>query len=133
VPQDTAGVLRTIGNEGTTRMNLDYKLFKGVSVQLDDVENAEETAFKIASSPSVKNVWPVEVYSIPKPKVNWVGTPDSSRAAGGLSKRSNETEGYAPHKMTQIDELHKKGFTGKGVKIAVIDTGVSNRHPRPAT
>ncbi|ODA83431.1 hypothetical protein RJ55_01945 [Drechmeria coniospora] len=31
--------------------------------------------------------------------------------------------------MTQIDKLHAKGYTGKGIKIAMIDTGVDFTHP----
>ncbi|KQL38117.1 hypothetical protein AN960_14255 [Bacillus sp. FJAT-25509] len=29
----------------------------------------------------------------------------------------------------KIDQLHKEGFTGKGIKIGVIDTGVDYNHP----
>lgn len=32
---------------------------------------------------------------------------------------------FTPHVMTQVDMLRADGITGKGVKIAVIDTGVS--------
>jgi subtilisin family serine protease len=31
--------------------------------------------------------------------------------------------------MTQVDKLHAKGITGKGIKVAIIDTGVDYRHP----
>lgn len=110
-------------------MELNYKLFKGVSVILDDVDKADDTIMRIAESNSnVKNVWPVQVYSIPKPNVEWVGKPDIETS--DLKKRQddgNQTVGdFAPHVMTQIDKLHKKGITGKGIKIAVIDTGVSD-------
>ncbi|KZZ88972.1 subtilisin-like serine protease PR1C [Moelleriella libera RCEF 2490] len=40
---------------------------------------------------------------------------------------SSQGNGRAPntwnHVMTQIEKLHGKGFTGSGVKIAIIDTG----------
>jgi subtilisin family serine protease len=109
-------------------MELNYKLFKGVSVLLDDVEKADDTIMRIAEANSnVKNVWPLQVYSIPKPTVEWIGKPDIETS--DLKKRQddgNQTVGdFAPHVMTQIDKLHKKGITGKGIKIAVIDTGVS--------
>ncbi|KAK2616739.1 hypothetical protein QQS21_000351 [Conoideocrella luteorostrata] len=36
---------------------------------------------------------------------------------------------YPPHVMTQVDKLRAKGITGKGVKIAVVDTGIDYKHP----
>lgn len=32
---------------------------------------------------------------------------------------------YPPYVMAQIDKLHDQGITGKGIKIALIGTGVS--------
>lgn len=31
--------------------------------------------------------------------------------------------------MTQVDRLHKEGHYGKGIKVAVLDTGVDYTHP----
>ncbi|PNB76454.1 hypothetical protein C1X30_33625, partial [Pseudomonas sp. FW305-BF6] len=28
-----------------------------------------------------------------------------------------------------VDKLHKEGFTGEGIKVGVIDTGVDYNHP----
>ncbi|XP_044721161.1 subtilase family domain-containing protein [Hirsutella rhossiliensis] len=50
---------------------------------------------------------------------------------------TNDTSGGATkglkaswnHVMTQIDKLHKKGFRGSGIQIAVLDTGVDYNHP----
>ncbi|KZZ98766.1 subtilisin-like serine protease PR1C [Moelleriella libera RCEF 2490] len=36
---------------------------------------------------------------------------------------------YEPHRMTQVDQLHAKGITGSGLKVAVIDTGIDFKHP----
>lgn len=108
-------------------MDLDYELFKGVSVQFNDVEKAEDTVMRIAQSSAVKNVWPLITYSIPKPNIEWIGAPDIE--SSDLKKRQDSGNGtvdnFAPHVMTQVDKLHEKGITGKGIKIAVIDTGVS--------
>ncbi|KAF4119399.1 Serine protease, subtilisin family, partial [Geosmithia morbida] len=124
--QDTSDFYATLGSEGTTRLKLDYTLFKGVSVQLDDVDNAEAKASVMASAPAVKNVWPVELYDRPNPKKSWAGTPSRTPA---LSKRDNTSDTYSPHVMTQIDKLHGQGITGKGIKIAVVDTGIDYTHP----
>lgn len=118
----------SMSSEGETRMTFDYKLFKGVSVKLHDVEKAEEKAIKLASTPAIKNMWPVEVYSVPKTKVLWTGTPETD-GAGALQKRANSSDTFSPHVMTQVDKLRAKGYTGKGIKIAVIDTGVSHGYP----
>lgn len=114
-----------MGAEGETRMKLDYKLFKGVSVQLHDVENADKKAAKMAAMPAIKNMWPVEVFDIPTPKVQWTGSPAPDSETSSLQKRANTTDTFSPHVMTQVDKLRAKGITGKGIKIAVIDTGVS--------
>lgn len=44
---------------------------------------------------------------------------------GWLSRRS-EMDIVSPHAMSQVDLLFKEGVTGKGMKIAVIDSGVSS-------
>ena len=36
---------------------------------------------------------------------------------------------YTVHAMTGVDKLHEQGIYGKGVKIAVIDTGINYMHP----
>lgn len=107
-------------------MEFNYKLFKGVSIQFNDLDKADDMATNIAALPAVKNMWPVKVYSIPKPTVEWVGTPGVEHAI--TKKRAiNETEAdtFSPHVMTQVDKLREEGYTGKGVKVAVIDSGVS--------
>ncbi|PHH92819.1 hypothetical protein CDD83_4728 [Cordyceps sp. RAO-2017] len=117
-------------------MKLDFELFKGVSVQMTDSKNMKATqkAAKIAAMPAVKNIWPVRLYDMPKPKVEWIGTTPRPEAAGRIAARSdgvfNETgDTFSPHVMTQVDKLRAKGFTGKGIKIAVVDTGIDYKHP----
>lgn len=31
--------------------------------------------------------------------------------------------------MTQVDKLHAKGITGKGIRVAIIDSGIDYKHP----
>ncbi|CAI6094382.1 unnamed protein product [Clonostachys chloroleuca] len=124
--QDTTDFYKTIEAEGSTRMKLDYKLFKGVSVRLHDVANADATAMQIAERPAIKNAWPVEVFKVPDDKIHWTGTPETKNL---VQKRANETvDTFTPHVMTQVDKLRAQGITGKGIKIAVIDTGIDYGH-----
>lgn len=126
--QDADDFYQQIETEGETRLKLDYKLFKGVSVQLNDVEKSEAKAAKIAALPVVRNMWPVEVYSIPDSTFKSVGI--AGGKASSLQKRDNNTaDTFSPHVMTQVDKLRAKGITGKGIKIAVIDTGIDYKHP----
>lgn len=107
-------------------MEFDFKLFKGASIQFNDHERAEEIAAKMLELPAVKAMWPVRVYGIPEPRIDWQGTPGQEYAT--MKKRStSETvkDTFSPHVMTQVDKLREEGYTGKGVKVAVIDSGVS--------
>ncbi|KAI1078803.1 subtilisin-like protein [Whalleya microplaca] len=110
------------------RLNLSYSLFKGYSFQLKNTSDANVTAQRISEMPNVKKVWPVKVREIPKDEVVWVG--NSKTASSSLKKRQeSENDTYSPHVMTQVDKLRAKGFTGKGIKIGIVDTGVDYKHP----
>ncbi|OAQ57618.1 peptidase [Pochonia chlamydosporia 170] len=122
--QDASAVVGALNGEVTTRMKLDYKLFKGVSIQLHDVKNAEKKAQKIAQMPAVKHIWPIDLFGVPDANVRVVGTP------GKVSARDDKpADTFSPHIMTQVDKLRAKGITGKGVRVAIIDTGIDYTHP----
>ncbi|KAM0344971.1 hypothetical protein ACHAPU_006849 [Fusarium lateritium] len=125
---DTAKFYKEVDGQSKTRVKFDYDLFKGVSIQFDDVESAEELAAKMAALPVVKNMWPVKVYSIPTPRVEWTATPGMKAP---LQKRgANDTaDTFSPHVMTQVDKLRAKGVTGHGIKVAIVDTGIDYKHP----
>jgi subtilisin family serine protease len=53
----------------------------------------------------------------------------AKRAVHTRQEGGNSTESYWPHVMTGVDKVHDKGITGKGVTIAVIDTGIDYDHP----
>lgn len=105
-------------------MKFNYKLFKGVSVQLKDLSNHEDKAQKMAQLPAVKSMWPVTLIQAPNPKVEWVAG-STSPALQARDVSPTDPSNFPPQQMTQIDKLRAKGYTGKGVKVAVIDTGVS--------
>lgn len=84
-------------------------------------------AAKVATMPKVKAVYPVRRYPVPHHVVHSKGTVLDE----GLVKRQVAgNDSFSTHLMTQVNKFRNAGITGKGVKIAVIDTGVSREEPR---
>jgi hypothetical protein len=110
---------------GSVRMRFDSPVFKGVSFQLEDVDSAEETASRMARAPAAKQMWPISLHSVPDATIQWTGNETDSYQT---MVHANETsKPYSPHVMAQVDKLHAEGYTGKGFKLALIDTGVSEQ------
>jgi subtilisin family serine protease len=107
------------------RRRLEYKLFKGVSIQLNNETDIETAVSNIEDMTKVKNVWPVRTIQMPNNTVIWTGN-DFNAAGSALNNRqsTNTINNPLPHVMTQVDRLHAKGVTGKGAKIAVLDSGI---------
>ncbi|KAM0256811.1 hypothetical protein ACHAQJ_004763 [Trichoderma viride] len=127
--------LHTHGLPASKRMTLSYSLFKGASIQLDAISlDSHSASTKIASISSVKNVWPVRRYN-QLGNGNPASTGTVARNFNGLSKlvsraaAENDTDTYAPHVLTQVDKLHAEGYTGKGIRIGIVDSGVDFNHP----
>ncbi len=70
-------------------------------------------------------IWPVSVYSRPVPIVESI-----MNLSEFVEEAENETakDQFPPHVMTGVDKLHAEGYTGAGVSIAVIDSGVDYRY-----
>lgn len=82
-------------------------LFNGISVNAGPADIA-----KIAQLPGVVAVWPVEKVAIPE------------------TQASLEPELYTALAMTGADVVQSElGFTGSGIKVAVMDTGIDYNHP----
>ncbi|KHN97584.1 subtilisin-like protease [Metarhizium album ARSEF 1941] len=109
-------------------MDLDFELFRGVSVQLHDLNNANNTVEELAALPGIKRHWPITLNHVPDAQIHWTGSSDGGNYLQARDG-SMATGNFSPHVMTQIDRLHAKGYTGKGVHIAVIDTGIDYKHP----
>lgn len=109
-----------------TRKNFNYQLFKGASIELTKNDTAEHTLKDIKEMSGVR-VWPVRVIPRPDDEVIWTGTPKEPEHADLRRRQEGEEEkdDFSTHVQTQIDMLRAEGITGKGVKVAVIDTGVS--------
>jgi subtilisin family serine protease len=87
----------------------------------------------MAQLPAVKNMWPVTLIQAPNPKVEWVAGTNSFPAIQSRDVNSTNSGNFPPHQMVQIDKLQAKGYTGKGIKLAVIDTGVSGNESSVAS
>jgi subtilisin family serine protease len=105
-----------------------YTLFKGTSFKLDDSVDDSTALAYIAELPMVKKMWPV----------TWSQTipvaPDANAASEALSappllRRQSTSGTYPPHVMTQVDKLHAKGITGKGIHVGIVDSGIDYKHP----
>ncbi|KAJ2974857.1 hypothetical protein NUW58_g8524 [Xylaria curta] len=138
--QDASDFFKRIGSKAKTRskysnlslisaVEFDSSIFKGVSIQFHDTESAEAEAAALVDLASVKRVWPNRIYDLPKDEVLWTGKSKDASIADSIVKRQSSNDTFTPHLMTQVDKLRAKGVIGKGIKIAVIDTGIDYTHP----
>ncbi|TPX17515.1 uncharacterized protein E0L32_003158 [Thyridium curvatum] len=84
--------------------------FQGVSVEITNNKNASIDDIK--AIPGVADVWPV--YSI---------------ALDDTVNTADPSPKWNPHISTRVDELHKRGLTGRGQRVCVVDSGVDASHP----
>ena len=111
-------------------------LFYGLSLTVTDGSDAS----RIEQLPGVKRVWQSNYVPRPEP-VNPHPPPESghppSRIMGGnngtekpeIPHIEGDSDVNRPLKMAGVDKVHEQGVKGKGVKIAVIDSGVDYTHP----
>lgn len=110
----------------------DPSLFHGLSINLEK----DEDKGTLERLPEVKKVWPVVELSLPKPvglpELSEVNTTTDGSPGDGYSTDIIRGENYQIDynlKTAGVDHLHSHGFKGKGVKIAIIDSGVDYHHP----
>ncbi|KAG6175299.1 hypothetical protein E4U27_006274 [Claviceps purpurea] len=128
--QDVSAFAQSMAGDGKTRMKLEFELFNGFSFQLNDLKTAKDKIAKYAAMPAVKAVHPVILYDMPNPKIEWIAQKGSTFRHSGLASRAEgEPDKFPPHVMTQVDKLRAKGITGKGIRVAVVDTGIDYLHP----
>ncbi|CAF3755063.1 unnamed protein product [Rotaria sp. Silwood1] len=101
----------------TMRQTISTSLFSGASFSV----NFEHSIKAIESIPDVISVYPV--YSVPGPK------PFTNYVSSGQKNNNQEAPAIA-HDLTGVAQIHDqmKNF-GKGVRIAVIDSGIDYFHP----
>jgi subtilisin family serine protease len=115
--------------QASPRLDLNKSLFKGASFHLGGDSKAHDSIVETISSMSmVKKIWPVRLYPRPDTKVEVFR--GASAAHDAMRKREvGEVDDYAVHKMGNVDKLRAEGYTGKGIFVAVVDSGVDYLHP----
>ncbi|KAK8090464.1 hypothetical protein PG997_005425 [Apiospora hydei] len=103
----------------------DYTLFNGATVQFKNLEAANQLAAEMLAMPMVKQMWPNRQMKLPSDKVVWASHLSNQTQ---IDKRHDTKDTFSPHVMTQVDKLRAKGITGKGVTIAIVDTGIDYTH-----
>lgn len=90
-------------------MHLNYSLFQGVSFMVADRGRERQHASKISSLPSVKQMWPMRNYTLPRlHRKNTIANPKGTiELDKSQSAHINDTS--STHVMTQVDKVHAKG------------------------
>ncbi|KAL7621117.1 hypothetical protein AAE478_008430 [Parahypoxylon ruwenzoriense] len=90
----------------------DSEIFSGLSIETEDLNTESLSAIN-----GVSQAW--QLKKIPLFEHAPQQTFDSAIEAGN----------YSAHQTTGVDKLHAQGIHGKGVRIAVVDTGIDYNHP----
>lgn len=100
---------------GSVVKTFDSDVFVGLSVETDDADNIDRL---------VRDGRGLAARSWPVGRVE-VAPVQPSLAFGDDAAATN----WSVHYSTGVDGLHEQGVFGKGVRIAVIDSGVEYTHP----
>ncbi|CAG8118329.1 unnamed protein product [Penicillium olsonii] len=132
----SASFLTTLQDHGihaSLNHDLSFDLFHGGSFTLLDDENEAAIVKQISSLSGVKNVSPVREMHHPQREASSVahGAPVRRDLSHGLQRRGPSAHGDNdyPHIMTGVDKLRREGYTGSGIRVAVVDSGVDYKHP----
>lgn len=127
---------RLVDAAARTRKNFTSPFFRGASIEMTDVETSDQTIEEIRQMPNMR-VYPVTLVPAPDDQVVW--TASGAKQSALLQKRQDEGEEaeeeaeekdeFSTHLQTQVDRLRAEGLTGKGIRVAVIDTGIDYNHP----
>jgi len=87
-----------------------------------------EIVFDLAESPYVEKIYYDKMVTILQyPTVGPEGVFEMRR---GFGKKIRFTSTYWTKRLIGADEANKKGFTGRGIRVAILDTGAARYHPQ---
>ncbi|KYK60776.1 hypothetical protein DCS_01914 [Drechmeria coniospora] len=127
---NTTALKKAMGSKGNVRVEFEFDRLNGFSFQFHDIKNAAKMAAKLAAE-NAALLWhlPVTLHQSADPTTEWARNESKERMRPRKRALSNTTlDTYSPHVMTQIDKLRAKGYTGKGVRIAILDSGIDYTH-----
>ncbi|RSL97539.1 hypothetical protein CEP52_010852 [Fusarium oligoseptatum] len=83
--------------------------FQAVSVEISNDGNM--TLGQLKDVPGVVDAWPVYAVTL------------------DVEFDTDASPKWNPHVVTRVDELHERGFKGKGQRVCVVDSGADASHP----
>jgi subtilisin family serine protease len=116
----------------TIRFKFDSPLFHGVSLQFKPGTSLslKEKLLALGKSSAVKKIWPNMKHSRTRPQTVQIHKVDNPAKNPIQLPGKNVTIAFpALASLTGVEQVHKQKITGKGIKVAVCDTGVDYKHP----
>ena len=81
---------------------------------------SDDDLLALSQIPHVKSIKPVFLHARPMPV--------STHIVTGKGDPKLPADTFSTHIMTGVDRLHAEGLSGRGIKVAVIDTGIDYLH-----
>ncbi|KAM7190151.1 Peptidase S8/S53 domain containing protein [Rhypophila sp. PSN 637] len=123
--QAVASKLRTAGLQVLETYQC-ADVFEGLTV-VSSTNQTKEEVQKVAASTGAQKIWNSIQYIPAAP----ISQPDRDvyPPVEKLMRRDLDPSGYSFLPFVNADKVHAAGFTGQGVKVGVVDSGIDFEHP----
>ncbi|KAJ4326312.1 hypothetical protein N0V84_003178 [Fusarium piperis] len=127
--------LKAEGIGAKPRAEFNSRLFNGVSFQVLNANGSDgkQVLQQLEALAQVEAVWPVRAVHLNTPETS--EPPAANDTTGDtlrqrqITPRDTAKDTFSPHVMTQVDKLRAEGVTGKGIRVAIVDSGIDYTHP----